>query len=288
MKPNISLIKTDVKIGLKDLLKVAGISLEVRKVIRNDDRRISVLKSRVSVSKIKGLIRKRGLALDESGNPSWFYTAYQRENSDPLTNYTLDFICKEVPKNSDLLITGCGTGIMLFFLIDQGFKNVEGFDYLDKCVLIANDIANLGGYSTRIWQDDGFRPSLQKKYDLITALHWVFSAWMGNYGNNAVSLEEAKSSVTRERLLVDFLSRYSPYLHPSGMFIVELTDAVADYRLPLDGGVKPIPLPDIYPVRYTPAQVSKCAEQCGLKVVSYNMCCSYGHQPRTSYIIKKV
>ncbi len=280
--PNMSLIKTDLLYDLRTLYRA------VRKSHKKDDRGVPVLRSRVSVTKIKSLMRKRGLATDESGNPTWFYTAYHREDSDPLTNETLAFICREIPKNSSLLITGCGTGIMLFFLMDQGFKNVEGFDFLDKCVLVANDVAKLGGYSTRIWQDDGFNPSLQKKYYLITAMHWVFSAWMGNYGNKAVSLEEAKSPATRERLLVDFLSKYSPHLHPNGLLIVELTDAVADYRVPLDGGVRALPLADIYPVRHTPTQVSNCAEQCGLEVVSYSMCCSYGHQPRTSYILKKL
>lgn len=287
MNTNVSLLKADLIMGLKELLRLAGYSLSYRKLPKEDSE-IPVLKSRVSISKIKSLIRKRGLALTESGVPSWFYTAYHRKNLDPLTNYTMDFICKEVPKNSNVLITGCGTGIMLFYLMDQGFENVEGFDFLEECVLIANDIVKLGGYNTRIWQDDGFRPALQKKYDLITAVHWVFSAWMGNYGNNAVSLADAKSSDTRERLLVDFLSKYSPFLNPGGMLIIELTDAVADYRLPLDNGVVSTPLADIYPVRHSPEQVSMCAEKCGLKVITYNMCCSYGHQPRTSYILKKI
>ena len=177
---------------------------------------------------------------------------------------------------------------MLFQPMNQGFKNIEGFDYLNECVLIANDIAKMGGYQTRIWQDDGFCPKLQTKYDLIMAMHWVFSAWMGNYGNNAVSLDEAKKAETRERVLVDFFSQYTPYLNPGGMLIIELTDAVADYRLPCDGRVLPISLRDVYPIRQTPEQVIKCGKQCGLDIVEYNMCCSYGNQPRTSYILKKI
>ncbi|PKP61395.1 MAG: hypothetical protein CVT88_00235 [Candidatus Altiarchaeales archaeon HGW-Altiarchaeales-1] len=284
MMTNMSLIREDVKFGLKKLFKIMGIDVR-----RGKRRRKLMLKSRVPVSKIKSLMCKRGLALNESGRPTWFYSAYYREDSDPLTNYTLDFICEEVPKESNILVTGCGTGIMLFYLIDQGFKNVEGFDFLDKCVLVANDIAKMGKYNTKIWRDDGFNPSLQKKYDLITAMHWVFSAWAGNYGNDCVSIQEAKSLETRERLLFDFLSKYSPHLNPGGMLIVELIDAVADYRLPSDSlsGIVTT-VSDIYPVRHTPDQVSKCAEQCGLKVVSYNMCYSYGHQPRTSYVIKKL
>jgi|GEM_PF-5961736 len=288
MNYSVSLLRADLKAGLQRLLRTAGFSVSMRRVVRNGDRVDRRLQSRIPASKIKRLIRRRDLALDKFGNPSWFYTAYQREDSDPLTNFTLDFICENIPKDSDLLITGCGTGIMLFFLIDQGFQNVEGFDFLDQCVLIANEVAELGRYRTKIWQADGFNPSLQKKYHLITAMHWVFSAWMGNYGNDARPLEDARSPTTRERLLRDFLSKYAPHLHRGGLFIVELTDAVADYRLPFDGGFTPIPLTEIYPVRHTPTQVATCAMDCGLSLVSFSMCCSYGHQPRTSYILKKL
>jgi hypothetical protein len=281
--PNLALIRADIEFSLRKLRKTVG------KRIRKDNSKLPVIKSRVPVSKIKGFMRNSGLALDENGKATWFYTAYYREDSDPLTNETMEFICSEIPKDASLLITGCGTGIMLFYLMDRGFKDVEGFDYLEKCVLVANKVAEAGGYTTRIWQDDGFNPSLQKKYHLITAMHWVFSAWMGNYGNDALALSEAKSPETRERLLVDFLSRYSPHLHTGGLLIIELIDAVADYRSPLDyGWVRPIPLSDIYPVRHTPAQVSTCAKQCGLEVVSYSLSVTYGHQPRTSYQLRKL
>lgn len=276
MWPNISLIKSDVQHKLQEMFLAMYYG-----------RRIPVLKSKVPPSTIRRLLRKRGLALDKDGRPSWFYTAYYRGDSDPLTNYTLDYICNNVPKDSNTLITGCGTGIMLFYLIDQGFTSVEGFDFLDECVQVANDIAHIGGYKTNIWQDDGFHPTLKNKYHLITAMHWVFSAWMGNYGNDATSLDKAKSSSTREKLLIEFLSKYTPHLHTDGLMIVELTDAVADYRLSFDSRANKFPLTDIYPVRHSPEQVSKCAEICGLKIDSYKMCCSYGHQPRTSYILRK-
>ena len=280
---SISLIKYDFKVLIMKLIKTILINLG----FLHTKNKNQVIKSRVPVKKIKRLIRQNDCALSDSGEASWFYTAYERGDADPLTNFTLDYVCKEFPRDASILNTGCGTGIMLFYLMDQGFNNIEGFDYLEDCVLIANEIAQLGGYKTTIWQDDGFCPKLKKKYDLILALHWVFSAWMGNYGNDAVSLADARRPETRERLLVDFFSQYSPYLNPDGKLIIELTDAVADYRLPTDGKPLQIPLRDVYPIRHTMEQVSKCGKKCGLDIIEHNMCCSYGNQPRTNYIMRK-
>lgn len=275
MIPNLRLIKSDFKNFLINFLEELYYGSNQ-----------NILKSRIPVSKIKKMIYDRGLAFNEHGEVHWFYTAYDLGGPDSLTNYTLDFICKEIPKNASLLVTGCGTGRMLFYLMDQGFKNVEGFDYTEKCVLVANDIAKFGGYPAKIWHDNGLKPSLQKKYDLITVMHWLFSAWAGNYGNTSVSLQEARSPAIRERLLTEFLSNYVPFLNSNGLMIVELIDAVSDYRLPFDGRTK-VSRADIYPVRHTPGQVDKCAKEYGLEVVSYKMSCTYGHHPRTSYVLKK-
>lgn len=253
----------------------------LRKIYRKLKGRGPALKSKVDVAKIKKLMRKNGLAYDEIGNLSWFYKSYDRGDQDPLTNYTLNYICEKKEKNAQILVTGCGTGIMLFYFLDKGFKNVEGFDFLPECVSIANEIAKLGNYTTKVWKDDGFNPSLEHKYDLITAMHWVFSAWMGNYGNNKIPAEKAMAADFRELLLTEFFSKYSPNLNKDGILIVELTDAVADYRVLSEMN------PSVYPVRFTPDQVKKCAASCELEVIEYNLSLSYGHQPRTSYILRK-
>jgi SAM-dependent methyltransferase len=221
-----------------------------------------------------------------NGQGSWFYTAYQRGDADPLTTYALDFVCANFRKNAWILVTGCGTGITLFHLADQGFVDLEDFDYLPECILVVNDVASLGGYYVKVRQMDGFDPRLTGSYDVITAMHGVFAAWMGNYGNTAVAREEARSPEVREKVLSHFVLKYAPHLNPGGILILEL-DAVTDYRLPEDHplGLESV---DIYPVRHSPEQVDRCAEANSLRVVAKNLCVSYGHRPRTNYILEKL
>jgi len=135
-----------------------------------------------------------------------------------------------------VLVSGCGTGIELFHFLDSGFSRVEGFDYLKPCVDVANDVAKVGGYNTRIWLDDGFKPQHVGIYDAILAHRWLFAARGGNYGNEPIPHAEAKTPAVREKLLTDFLSQYAPHLNPGGIIIFEVCDAVADYRISQDYG----------------------------------------------------
>lgn len=252
---------------------------EIYRILRGRPK--AAISSKVNPRRIRSFMRKNGLAFDEKNQFSWFYTAYDRNDKDKMTNYTMNFICEGFSKDSRILITGCGSGITLFHLMDSGFKNVEGLDYLSSCVEISNEVARLGGYTTKIWQDDGFNPKLTGKYDVITALHWVFSAWSGNYGNDKVQLEKAFDPEFRQYLITELLSKYVPHMNDNGVFIIELTDAVADYRL-TDEKKR-----EHYPVRHTPEQLRIAAEKNGLIVENYYLSVSYGHQPRTSYILRK-
>src|SRR5687767_4068141 len=158
-----TILKHDVGRALKNAVKRAlG-----RKVERP-------LPSRVPVRTIKRMIREEGLAVAE-GQPSWFYTAYERGTADPLTNFSLDYIVSSVPRDARILVTGCGTGITATYLADHGFRQVGGSDLLPECIAVANKVAALGGYDNlSFFVADGFHPSLDGQYDVITALHWVF------------------------------------------------------------------------------------------------------------------
>lgn len=274
-------LKSDLKFFIKNTLK-KYLGITIQKVTKVETK----VSSKVSVRKIKNLIKQKGFAVSD-GQASWFYTAYERGDHDPLTNFALDFILNNINKNSNVLITGCGTGIMAFYLADNGFSNVKGFDYLNECVEVANEVSKLGGYDVKFNQDDGFNPNLgNEKYDLITAMHWVFSAWMGNYGNKKLPQEKTLSSEFREELLTDFLAKYSKHLTSEGVLILELTDAVVDYRIPTDHYLGDYSK-EIYPIRHTPELVVKCANLVGLKIIHKNLSVSYGHHPRTQYVLQK-
>lgn len=282
MSESLILLKNDIKFFIKNFLKKT-LGIQVKKVRKEDSR----IKSKVSVSAIKKLIRDKGFAVSD-GQASWFYTAYERGDLDPLTNFAMTFLQTNIDKNAPVLITGCGTGIMAFHLADAGYKNITGFDYLHECVDVAQKISSMGNYNIKYYQDDGFNPKdIGKKYDAITALHWVFSAWMGNYGNKQLPSEKTTSPEFREELLTDFLQKYAILLNSNGILILELTDAVSDYRIPTDHYLGDYSK-EIYPIRHSPEQVEKCATLAGLTVVSKNLSVLYGHHPRAQYILKKL
>lgn len=244
-----------------------------------------LLNWRFSPTQGKWLVLKNRLAYTETGL-SWFYTAFERDY-DPLTSRAMSWISKNVPKDQKILMTGCGTGLMAFHLADDGFSRIQGRDLLEPCISIANQIKERWNYTnTEFIKDDGFSPRFapDEKFVLITAMHWVFSAWMGNYGN--IKKPDLNTETTRKRLLDEFLGLYSPVLAPGGHLIIELIDAVADYRDPFDHplGNKST---EIYPVRHTPSMVEECAKSHGMIVVEKWLGVSYGHQPRTAYYLKK-
>jgi len=206
----------------------------------------------IPVSAAKKVLSAHDLGFDEHGNPSWWYAAFDGRNAnDELTHFEFDFISHNVSKNADILVTGCGVGLTSIYFKQQGYSNIEGFDYLPNVVASAKEIANLAGVNINYWVADGFKPSLTKEYDCITAMHWVYSAWMGNYDNPV----ETRSD--REGVLTEFLSNYSSNLKPSGFLLLELVDSLLDYAYPQW---------DAYPIRLTVDQVKSAAAATGLSI----------------------
>lgn len=251
--------------------------------------RANPIKCRVSNWQAKAIVLRERLA-NVNGAASWFYYGIDRGGEDPLTNYELDHIVQNIPKQGRVLVTGCGTGITAFHLADCGYREVVGIDLLPQAIAVANLIKVKGEYrQTSFYQGDCFAPAIpatDEGFDLITALHWLFSAWHGNYGNSPVSIDRAKDPKVREELLCQFLATWASHLKAGGVLVFETTDAVTDYRLESDHrlGSKSA---GIYPVRHTPEQVRRCSEAYGLRVYDQKLCVSYGHHPRTGYFLKK-
>jgi SAM-dependent methyltransferase len=274
---------SDYLICLKHDIKRSAI-LFLKRMAGRKKRTVFDLKQRYSSRYAKNVILRKKLAITD-GKPSWFYTAFERGDADALTNYSLGFIDQNLSKEGRILVTGCGTGITVFHLAEYGYKEVVGTDLLPECIDVADQLKNDFRYdNARFLIDNGFDPAINEKFDLITALHWVFSAWMGNYGNPAVV--NAFDPAIREQALNRFLSTYSPLLNEKGILIIELTDAVADYRLAADHPMGDFSL-TIYPIRHSPAQVESCAAANGFEVMDKKLSVSYGHHPRTSYYLRK-
>lgn len=261
---------------LLNILKYQGRRL-VRPVYRRTVRGLSsdgFYEPKLPMRKVKRILRQNGLGFDAEGNPTWFYGSYDNRNSyDELVKAELDYILKHVSRDADILVTGCGTGVMQMWLVQQGYSKTEGFDYLQNVVTAANQIADVAGVKTTIWRADGFQPGLVKQYDLITVLHWLFSAWHGNYGNTPAGGQD------REVLLRQFLSQYSDHLRPGGLMMLELIDAISDF------GVPPSPY---YPIRHTFEQVASAASANGMQIKTRMFNGTSGHLPRMMYVLERL
>lgn len=225
--------------------------------------------------KVRKILKKHDIYFDKDGVPRWWFASFmeKRNSVDPLTGNFFKYMINNVSKDSNILITGCGTGWMLIWLAQRGFKKLHGFDYLQQVVDAANSLADLAKIKANIWQDDGFNPSTKlEKYDVIVALHWVYSAWGGNYGNKAVTSNDSKDLLTR------FISNYIPHLSDNGYLCIELIDSMADFT---------VPTYNVYPVRLSIEHVTECAEGLGLSIEKKMFCGKQGRLPRMIYIMKK-
>ena len=223
--------------------------------------------------RVRSILQANGLGFAADGTPTWWLASFEtrRNEEDELTKAALRHIDATVDKQAAILATGAGTGWMLFWLAQRGFRNLEGFDYLPNVVESARQIAALARIEARLWEADGFEPKLERKYDVFLVLHWLYSAWMGNYGNQPRGLD-------RERLLVEFLDKYAASTNPGGIMLLELIDAISDFIVPPS---------NIYPVRHSAEQVERCAARVGFRVESKMFSAKYGHLPRMLYVLRK-
>lgn len=241
------------------------------------------LNYRYSVRAARRMILKAKLAV--AGNsPSWFYTAFNRGKGDPMTNETLEGIRAEFHTDARILVTGCGTGLTVFWLLESGFSDVTGTDLLPETIEVAQGLnAKFYQNGAKFLVDDGFSPQVEGNFEIVTALHWVFSAWAGNYGNDSIG--NPFSEETRQLVLEGFLEAYSRVLAPGGVLIIELVDAICDARLAQDR-------PDgsgqtVYPVRHSVAQVIASSSNQGYSVERHYLSFTDGLQARMCYWLKK-
>lgn len=206
---------------------------------------------------------------------SWWFLAYLR-----FRNYRelgarefLRYFCEKIDKKSSILVTGCGTCMLMLHLFKKGFVHQEGFDYLPQVVQVAKDINRLAKSNFNLWQDDGFHPlNVTKKYDVVVAVHWVFSAWKGNYFNK---IEANKDNIA---LLREFLLVYTKFINPNGYLMIELVDSYAS--------PKRFVIHDIYPIRHSYSEVESCARDAGYSIEKTHLCTESGWEPRIFYVLR--
>ncbi|MBL4576831.1 MAG: methyltransferase domain-containing protein [Flavobacteriales bacterium] len=226
--------------------------------------------------KVRRILKKHDLYYDKKGNPSWWFKSFmnRRNSIDELTQGFFNYMTENISKDANILITGCGSGWMLIWFAQHGYKNLSGFDYLKQVVGSAIDLNKLAKIEVKIWEDDGFEPSDKlEQYDVITALYWLYSAWGGTYGN------KSRADQDNQELLKQFISNYLPHLSDNGYIFIELIDSIADFQEP------PV---HSYPIRHSMDQVAACADELGLTIVKKMFNGRHRKEPKMLYIMQKV
>jgi SAM-dependent methyltransferase len=224
---------------------------------------------------IERILKNNNLLHNENGSNSWFYQSYMndRNSAYPTCRWIFEFVSENIKKDAKIFETGCGTGWFLLWLAEKGFNNLHGADILSECINSAVQFAELKNYKINLWVDDGFNPSqIPEQCDLIMALHWLFSAWGGNYTDKNAGYSD-KDSVF---LLNDFISKYAPYVKKDGYIVFELVDTLSDY---FNRDMK------CYPIRHSNETVMNVINKYGFEIV--DKCVSIGHKLNVSYLCKK-
>lgn len=202
----------------------------------------------------------------------WYVYAFTDFKAREHNYKPYQWISKNVNKNANILETGCGAGGILYHLYKDGFKHLSGYDYDEKAVNAAINIAENIYAPIKFSINDGTNPKLNEKYDVIIGLSWIYL--LSNF-----SLEE-------------FLEKHLSYLNAGGYFVFELIDEAynnvdknqwlsGDWNKPENERAE-----SEYKMRYSQKQIEEIAKHYNFDVVKvYDM--SKEIISRKVYILKQ-
>nr|CAH7748609.1 unnamed protein product [Callosobruchus chinensis]CAH7751045.1 unnamed protein product [Callosobruchus chinensis] len=112
---------------------------------------------------------------------------------DDIVERILRWICKtlEIEKDSSIIDLGCGNGMFLIELSNEGYSNLLGVDYSEKAVELSRKIANEKGYNITY-----------KQADILEGLKGTFKVIHDKGTYDAISLSE-NSKNNRQKYIVN-------------------------------------------------------------------------------------
>jgi 2-polyprenyl-3-methyl-5-hydroxy-6-metoxy-1,4-benzoquinol methylase len=84
---------------------------------------------------------------------------------------------KHIDREASILETGCGMGGVLYFLHEQGYKKLSGYDIDEKAVSAGQYVCKNINADIEIMLGDGFDPGSAlngNKYDVIIGVNWIY------------------------------------------------------------------------------------------------------------------
>jgi glycosyltransferase involved in cell wall biosynthesis/SAM-dependent methyltransferase len=145
-------------------------------------------------------------AIDRCGAQPWFKYIFRERAARWDVWRPCVWIAERYPADVPVLSVGCGAGFNLFWLAEQGFTNLWGFDIDPTAIDAAREISREAGLAATLWVDDGLKPRHlpARKFAVIEALNWTH--------------------LLDHFSLASLLETYLPYLADDGVFIVDTID----------------------------------------------------------------
>lgn len=194
-------------------------------------------------------------AVRENHAQEWFIYAHKDWDKRYHVKRPLAWIADHVSNQSRILETGCGVGINLLWLYEQGFSNLAGLDHDPSAIAAAHEIAEKSGYDISYDVDDGIDPaSLSGRvFEVIIALNWLY---------HVPGLD-----------LKNLLARYHSFLSADGYLIFDCVDSsynrtrnnefnTSDWKKPCTQR-----RPSEYTIRFSRSQVRNMCSEVDLEVV---------------------
>ncbi|MFQ5503764.1 MAG: methyltransferase domain-containing protein [Planctomycetota bacterium] len=192
--------------------------------------------------------------LEREKAPAWFaYTVRERSERWDLTE-PVAWLSERLPCDARILASGCGAGLNLLWLVEQGYAALHGFDVDPVVVRAGKALADEAGHDLRLWVDDGLDPRGIPQYGFhaVLALNWTHLA--------------------PEFSLPSFLERYARHLEDGGFLVLDVIDESFDshpmHRWLSSDWTRPEAerRPSEYRHRYSAAEVARQAGRLGYRV----------------------
>lgn len=142
--------------------------------------------------------------IDYYKSHQWYKYIYRTFERQKRSYYVYEWIKENLDKESKVLDIACGGGELLWYLRQEGYRKLSGFDIDETSVQTAKAVNHITHGGISFFMDDAIYPQFEEKQDVFI--------WMtGMYLLEGYSLE-------------DFFEEYVDRLNESGYLIFEMVD----------------------------------------------------------------
>jgi len=256
-------------LGNQDLLCEVKIADFINTV--DNESRIEILteKYKSDLFKLPFTVSDAKAVLDAHDAHIWHRIGYMQDYgmTRDSRRFLLRYITENFQKDAKILDIACGTGLMCFYLSEQGFNNLHGFDSIESHIAMAKEFSVIANKTLNFWVDDAFSPSI-KCDDFDVA---IFMGWVGCAGGFESVVSGKPLHETIDSLLTTY--NFSVGTH----VFLDVYDDLSNYELDKDKPTyRTIKFEDLKPV----------LDKHGFEVA--DKCYDCGYKIKIIYVLKKI